>query len=67
MGDLYKIVVLSDGDTWESVNPAVSVLFLSWEGEGHMCDGGTVDTIEHKDIVHEVSLQELIDCWLANR
>ena len=62
--DLAKIVTLSDGETWDVANSTVTVKFLTWEGEGALFDGGRIDTVEPEHIVTEVSLKELIRCWL---
>lgn len=62
--DLAKIVILSDGETWDVANNTCTVAFLTWEGEGHVMDGGSIDTIEPEHIVTEITLKDLIRCWL---
>ena len=62
--DLAKIIILSDRDTWETVNDSCTVAFLTWEGEGHIMDGGKIDTINDDHIVTEIDLKELVRCWL---
>lgn len=62
--DLAKIVTLSDGETWDVANSTVTVKFLTWEGEGTLFDGGSIEAVEPEHIVTEVTLKDLIRCWL---
>ena len=58
------IITLSDGETWDVANDTVTVKFLTWEGECCLIDCGRIDTVERENIVTEVSLKDLIRCWL---
>lgn len=58
------IVVLSDNDTYESVN-ACKVLFLSKNGHQVLENGNSVKHLDREeDIIGEVSLEELIEFYL---
>jgi hypothetical protein len=59
------IVILSDGDTWDTM-AGTTVALLTWEGEGHVMDGGSIDTLEPEYIVTEIDLKELVRCWLEH-
>lgn len=59
------IVILSDGDTWDTMT-GTTVALLTWEGEGHVMDGGSIDTLEPEYIVTEIDLKELVRCWLEH-
>ena len=65
LNGLTPIVILSDGDTWDTIS-ATTVALLTWEGEGHVMDGGSIDTLEPEYIVTEIDLKELVRCWLEH-
>jgi hypothetical protein len=62
--DLATIVTLSDGETWDVASNAITVKFLTWEGEGCLFDGGSIESVEREHIVTEITLKDLIRCWL---
>jgi hypothetical protein len=65
LNGLTPIVILSDGDTWDTMT-GTTVALLTWEGEGHVMDGGSIDTLEPEYIVTEIDLKELVRCWLEH-
>ena len=65
LNGLTPIVILSDGDTWDTMT-GTTVALLTWEGEGHVMDGGSIDTLEPEYIVAEIDLKELVRCWLEH-
>ena len=57
------VVVLNDGETYTGAN-GCNVLFLSKKGQEQLDENGEVKDIEYLDILHQVSLDDLIQLWI---
>jgi hypothetical protein len=65
LNGLTPIVILSDDETWDTMS-GTTVALLTWEGEGHVMDGGSINTLQPEHIVTEITLKDLVRCWLQH-
>lgn len=58
-GTFHRIVVLSDGDTWEGFDPAnVDLMDVSPEGFDALCEGAEPSDLDDTQVLRRISLAE---------
>lgn len=58
-------VVLGDGDTY-SGEMGACVVFLNKRGQKELDTGNSMSDVSKKGTIHEISITELIDCWIKH-
>lgn len=57
------VVVLGDGDTWDNSNNS-TVHFITDDGDNEMFTGGGFNDVSDNNIIHSISVKELVKCWI---
>lgn len=61
----YEYIVLSDDDTFDSVDNCY-VYVLTEEGSDDVSDSGGFKHLDEKHIIEKISLADLLDCYFTH-
>jgi hypothetical protein len=61
----YEYIVLSDDDTFDSVDNCY-VYVLTEEGSDDVSDSGGFKHLDEKHIIEKISIADLLDCYFTH-